>query len=87
MIVTYPTGTGRGEHPQGGHVKKPALLVAVLVLSSGLALGCQSSTPSPKADDVLFQYSTLNTLMAGVYDGDITFGELKQHGDLGLGTL
>jgi acetolactate decarboxylase len=68
-------------------VKRQALLLAVLVLSSGLAPGCGSSAPSPKADDVLFQYSTLSTLMAGVYDGDITFGELKQHGDLGLGTF
>lgn len=68
-------------------MKKPALLLAALVMSSSLALGCQSPTPSQKADDVLFQYSTLDSLMAGVYDGDITFGELKQHGDLGLGTF
>jgi len=68
-------------------MKKPALLIALLVMSSLTALGCQSSTPSQKADDVLFQYSTLDSLMAGVYDGDITFGELKQHGDLGLGTF
>jgi len=69
-------------------MKKPALLMALLVLLSSLtALGCQSSTPSQEAGDVLFQYSTLDTLMAGVYDGDITFGELKQHGDLGLGTF
>jgi acetolactate decarboxylase len=69
-------------------VKKPALLMALLVMSSSLgALGCQSSTTPQKADDVLFQYSALNSLMAGVYDGDITFGELKQHGDLGLGTF
>ena len=68
-------------------MKKPALLIALLVMSSLTALGCQSSTPSQEAGDVLFQYSTLDTLMAGVYDGDITFGELKQHGDLGLGTF
>jgi acetolactate decarboxylase len=94
MIVTRPatylpdrTGTAVPLHLHGGHVKKAALLLAVLVMSSGLALGCGSSAPSPKADHVLFQYSTLSTLMAGVYDGDMAFGELKQHGDLGLGTF
>lgn len=29
----------------------------------------------------------LDALMAGVYDGETTFAELKQHGDFGLGTL
>ena len=68
-------------------MKKRALVIALLVVCSGAALGCQSAAPSPKSDDVLFQYSALTTLMAGVYDGDMTFGELKQHGDFGLGTF
>ncbi len=65
---------------------RAALLVALLVISSALTLGCQSSTAEKTTDD-LFQYSTLDTLMAGVYDGEMTFGELKQHGDFGLGTF
>jgi acetolactate decarboxylase len=70
-------------------MKRLALLVAVAVVACGAALACGSSaTPTPStADDILFQYSTLDTLMAGVYDGDITAGELKQHGDFGLGTF
>jgi acetolactate decarboxylase len=69
-------------------MKKQALLIALLVAStSASVLGCQSAAPSPKSDDVLYQYSTLSTLMAGVYDGEITFGELKQNGDFGLGTF
>lgn len=35
----------------------------------------------------LFQYNTLGALMAGLYDGTMTIGELLTHGDLGLGTL
>ena len=35
----------------------------------------------------LFQYNTLGALMAGLYDGSMTVGELLQYGDLGLGTL
>lgn len=35
----------------------------------------------------LFQYNTLGALMAGLYSGSLTVGELLEHGDLGLGTL
>jgi len=38
-------------------------------------------------DDVLYQTSTLNALMEGVYDGPTTFGELRAHGDFGIGTF
>lgn len=34
-----------------------------------------------------FQTSTIAALLDGAYDGDVTFGELREHGDLGLGTL
>src|SRR5436190_12754739 len=36
---------------------------------------------------VLFQASTIGALLDGAYDGDVTFAELAEHGDLGLGTL
>jgi acetolactate decarboxylase len=36
---------------------------------------------------VLFQASTIGALLEGAYEGDITFGELAEHGVLGLGTL
>jgi acetolactate decarboxylase len=36
---------------------------------------------------VLFQASTIGALLEGAYDGDVTFAELGEHGDLGLGTL
>lgn len=36
---------------------------------------------------VLFQASTIGALIEGAYDGDLTFAELAEHGDLGLGTL
>ncbi len=39
------------------------------------------------SSDVLFQISTINALLEGIYDGEITFKELKRHGDLGLGTF
>jgi acetolactate decarboxylase len=36
---------------------------------------------------VLFQASTIGALLEGAYDGDLSFAELAQQGDLGLGTL
>jgi acetolactate decarboxylase len=34
-----------------------------------------------------FQTSSLEALLDGAYEGDLTVGELLQHGDLGLGTV
>ena len=36
---------------------------------------------------VLFQASTIGALLEGAFEGDVTFAELGEHGDLGLGTL
>src|SRR4051794_26810853 len=36
---------------------------------------------------VLFQASTIGALLDGSFEGDVTFAELAEHGDLGLGTL
>jgi acetolactate decarboxylase len=36
---------------------------------------------------VLFQASTVGALLDGAYEGDVSFAELAEHGDLGLGTL
>lgn len=36
---------------------------------------------------VLFQASTIGALLEGAYDGNFSFSELAEHGDLGLGTL
>lgn len=37
--------------------------------------------------DVLFQVSTIGALMEGNYRGVIPFGEIKKHGDFGIGTF
>jgi acetolactate decarboxylase len=36
---------------------------------------------------VLFQASTIGALLEGAFEGDLSFRELGEHGDLGLGTL
>jgi acetolactate decarboxylase len=35
----------------------------------------------------LFQTSTIQALLGGAFDGDVTLSELLEHGDFGLGTL
>jgi acetolactate decarboxylase len=40
-----------------------------------------------RAPHVLFQASTIGALLDGSFDGDLTFAELGERGDLGLGTL
>jgi len=40
-----------------------------------------------KETNVLYQYSVINALSAGVYDGDLSVNKLKHFGDFGLGTF
>ena len=40
-----------------------------------------------RAPHVLFQASTIGALLEGAFEGDLSFAELAEHGDLGLGTL
>ena len=57
----------------------PALLViSVVLLTSPLVA---------HSGEVLFQYSTIDALLAGDYDGQLTAGNLKKKGNLGLGTF
>lgn len=53
------------------------------LVSACLAL-CLASTAA--ADPTLFVYSTIDALLAGAYDGDLTVGELSKRGNFGLGT-
>jgi acetolactate decarboxylase len=39
------------------------------------------------AHHTLFQTSTIDALLEGKYDGDVSFAELQERGDFGLGTL
>lgn len=43
--------------------------------------------PVASALHEIFQNSTINALLEGVYDGSMTYGELRRHGDFGLGTF
>lgn len=56
-----------------------------LILSILIALACLPLAAA--AGEFLYQYSTINALLAGLYDGQLTMKDLKSKGSLGLGTF
>ena len=65
---------------------KTARYLCLLVLTF-LAVFLCGCSHLQKDNDVLFQTSTIDALLEGIYDGEITCGELRQHGTFGLGTF
>lgn len=57
-------------------------LIAALIAMAFLLSGSQAYS-----NDTLFQTSTISALMQGVFDGDMTFKDLRAHGDFGTGTV
>lgn len=39
------------------------------------------------SEETLSQFSTIDALMQGIYDGPATFAEVRKHGDFGIGTV
>ena len=60
-----------------------------LGLQRGRATGRHDAVADHEHDHVheVFQASTINALLEGVYDGEISYGTLREHGDFGLGTF
>ena len=63
------------QHTEGSLAMVPALI------ANQLPPGFNSRTGE------LYQLSLMNALYEGVYDGEVTYGALRQHGDFGLGTF
>src|SRR5688572_5383034 len=59
---------------------RPSLLTLLLLVLLTLA-GC---TPKPA---VVYQNGTIDALLDGNYDGEVTFAEVRRHGDFGIGTF
>lgn len=84
-------------------MNKRNLLIYATILSLILISGCleapnKLSEKSEKnenltshvpysGNDILYQVSTIDALLQGVYDGILPVGELETHGDFGIGTL
>ena len=65
------------------------LIIAGLALLLALSAGCSGGAAGEPAlqDETLMQVSTIDALLDGVYDGTMTYGELAEYGDFGLGTF
>jgi acetolactate decarboxylase len=59
----------------------------VFPLIALITSGSVGASSGARDRETLYQTSTLNALMKGLYDGDVTFGELGRHGDFAIGTL
>lgn len=66
--------------------KMPYLIVLLVAIFSFSLMGC-SADYGEESSDSLYQVSTLSALMQGVYDGEISFGELERQGNFGIGTF
>jgi len=51
------------------------------------AMAAATAAVAGDGKDTIYQVSTLDALMAGVFDGTVTYGQMARHGDLGLGTF
>lgn len=83
--------------------KRNIYFIILLIFLSIVAGGCiseenkntESANPAAGTDnelsdletDTIYQFSIIDALLEGVYDGEISCGELKSKGDFGLGTF
>ncbi|MGD9581360.1 MAG: acetolactate decarboxylase, partial [Vampirovibrionia bacterium] len=61
-------------------MKRLILLIFCLLFFS-------TSVQAKDSKDVLYQVSTIDALLEGIYDSNYSFKELKKHGNFGIGTV
>ena len=68
-------------------------LIFILIICLSILSGCTNHASGISQDtlskdkDTLYQVSTINSLLAGNYDGFQSIGDLKENGDVGIGTF
>jgi len=62
-------------------------IIRYLLVVTSLVIAISGCSCLQENKDVLFQTSTMNAIFKGVYDGEITYKQLRQHGDFGIGTF
>jgi acetolactate decarboxylase len=63
-----------------------AVLIAILLIAGFTVLEAKEGK-GKLSQNTLYQYSTINALMQGQFDGEKTLSEVAEHGDTGLGTF
>lgn len=65
-------------------------ILSILMICSLLFSGCSKNTTESdlkEQRDTLYQLSTIQSLLLGNYDGFKSVGDIKEHGDIGIGTF
>ena len=64
-------------------------LLSILAIITLLASGCITTpeTHTKPYQNIMYQLSTINALLAGNYDSNTTYSEVLQHGDFGIGVF
>ena len=65
----------------------PAIMIRFLLSSLVIGLTLSGCVTHVGRKDTTFQTSTIDALIAGVYDGDYSCRDLLKHGNLGIGTF
>lgn len=64
------------------------VLACLIFLVAGIAIGILIEGRDRNEDhETLYQVSTIDALLQGSYDGVISYGEVKKHGDFGIATF
>ena len=63
------------------------LVAAMVAVLTGCPAQVTATTAAPARAPQITQVSTIDALLAGVYDGVMPLSELSQHGDFGIGTF
>jgi acetolactate decarboxylase len=70
---------------KSGISRGAVLLLVTLLGACGTAGADPSPLPAPQATQTIWQLSAFDFLLQGHYDGLVPAGEVKRHGNLGLG--
>lgn len=68
-------------------MKNNAFLMVAMALAVVTCLTPASLSSEEAREDNIFQVSVIRATVEGLYDGVMTFGDLKEHGDFGIGTF
>jgi acetolactate decarboxylase len=63
------------------------LAIVLVFFAASVYAQFTKSAPIPPERDTLYQVSTIDALVQGVFDGIRPVGELRKHGDFGIGTF
>jgi acetolactate decarboxylase len=69
----------------GGFTMARSLRVFLFAVTAAILAAIPSSMAG--GGKTAYQAGTLAALMEGVFEGDMAYGELKKHGDMGIGTF